>query len=98
MKEMTMIDVKQLDVLIEIARRIEIAAEQLPKEELRWDDEKEKFETCRLPPSDGELAAVDEIRDLADELFRVVWGARVDLVGAQLRAEKAPELTPLGAG
>ena len=92
MKEVTMTDVKQLDELMEIARRIEIAAEQLPEEELQWDDEKEKFDTCRLPPSDRELAAVDEIRDLADELSRVVWEARVALVGAELRAEKAPEL------
>ena len=42
-----------------------------------------------MPPTTEELAAVEEVRDLADEMFRIVWEARVDLVGAELRAEKA---------
>ncbi len=82
-----MIDVKQLDELIEISRQIEIAAKQLPEEELQWNEEKEKFETCRLPPSDDELTAVEEVRDLVEQLCGILWEARVAMVGAELRAE-----------
>ena len=82
-----MIDVKQLDELIEIARQIEITAEQLPEEELQWSEQKEKFETCRLPPSNDELAAVKEVQDLVEQLCGILWEARVAMIGAELRAE-----------
>ena len=94
-----MIDVMQtIDILVELLRRLETVSKQLPEENFEWNEEKEKFEIVRLPPDDREIAAVDEVRDLADELFRTVWEARVDLVGAELRAEKKSGLTVLDVG
>ena len=94
-----MIDVMQtIDKLVELLQRLETVSEQLPEGGLEWNEEKEEYEIVRVPPDDREIAAVDEVRDLADELFRIVLEARVDLVGAELRAEKMPEMTVLDAG
>ena len=76
-----------LDALIEIGRQIEITANQLPEEGFEWNEEKEEYETVRAPPTDGELAAVEEVRDLVEQLYLMLWEVRVAAVGAELRAE-----------
>ena len=93
-----MIDVmRTIDELVELLRQLEMASEQLPEASFEWNEEKEDYEFVRAPPTTKELVAVDEVRDLVDELFRIVRETRVALIGDELRAEKV-ETTPLGAG
>ena len=98
LKEVTTIDVmRTIDELVELLRQLEMASEQLPEASFEWNEEKEDYEFVRVPPTTKELVAVDEVRDLVDELFRIVRETRVALIGDELRAEKGPETTPLVA-
>ena len=85
-----MIDVaRTIDELVELLRRLETVSEQLPEASFEWNEEKEDYEFVHVPPTTKELEAVDEVRDLTDELFRIVWETHVALIGVELRAEKA---------